>query len=37
MVEKAVKKKRNKSYVKWKDCDDSLNSWVDIKRYHYMK
>ena len=28
-VEKLIKRKGNKLYVKWKDYDNSLNSWID--------
>ena len=28
-IEKVIKKKGNKLYVKWKGCDDSFNSWID--------
>ena len=28
-VEKFIKRKGNKLYVKWKDYDNSLNSWID--------
>ena len=27
-IEKVIKKKGNKLYVKWKGCDDSFNSWI---------
>ena len=30
-IEKAVKKKRDKLYVKWKGYDNSFNSWIDKK------
>ena len=30
-IEKAIKKKGNKLYVKWKGYDDSFNSWIDKK------
>ena len=30
-VEKVVKKKSDKLYVKWKDYDSSFNSWIDKK------
>ena len=32
-IEKLIKKKRNKLYVKWKDYNNSCNSWIDKKRY----
>ena len=30
-IEKAIKKKDDKSYVKWKGYDSSFNSWIDKK------
>ena len=30
-IEKVIKKKRNKLYVKWKGYDNSFNSWNDKK------
>ena len=30
-VEKVIKKKGDKLYVKWKGYDDSFNSWIDKK------
>ena len=30
-IEKAIKKKGNKLYVKWKGYDSSFNSWIDKK------
>ena len=30
-VEKVIKRKDNKLYVKWKSYDNSFNSWVDEK------
>ena len=30
-VEKVIKKKENKLYVKWKGYDNSFNSWIDKK------
>ena len=30
-VEKAIKRKGDKLYVKWKDYDSSFNSWIDKK------
>ena len=30
-IEKVIKKKGDKLYVKWKDYDNSLNSWIDKK------
>ena len=32
-VEKAIKRKSDKRYVKWKGYDSSFNSWIDKKRY----
>ena len=31
-IEKVVKKKGNKLYVKWKGYDNSFDSWIDKKR-----
>ena len=28
-IEKVIKKKGNKLYVKWKEYDNSFNSWID--------
>ena len=30
-IEKAIKRKGNKLYVKWKGYDNSFNSWIDKK------
>ena len=30
-VEKVIKRKRDKLYVKWKGYDSSFNSWMDKK------
>ena len=30
-IEKVLKKKGDKLYVKWKDYDNSFNSWIDKK------
>ena len=30
-VEKVIKRKGNKSFVKWKRYDNSFNSWIDRK------
>ena len=30
-VEKILKRKAHKLYVRWKGYDDSINSWVDKK------
>ena len=32
-IEKVIKKKGNKLYVKWKDYDNSFNSWIDNKDF----
>ena len=32
-IEKVIKKKGNKLYVKWKGHDNSFNSWIDKKDY----
>ena len=32
-VEKVIKRKDDKLYVKWKGYDNSFNSWID-KKYH---
>ena len=34
-IEKIVKRKGNKLYVKWKGCNNSFNSWIDIKDILY--
>ena len=31
-IEKVIKKKRDKLYVKWKSYNNSFNSWIDKKR-----
>ena len=31
-IEKVIKKKGNKLYVKWRGYDNSFNSWIDKKR-----
>ena len=36
-IEKIIKKKGNKLYVKWKGYDNSFNSWIDRKRHCYIK
>ena len=28
-IEKVIKRKGNKIYVKWKGYDNSINSWID--------
>ena len=30
-IEKVIKKKGNKLFVKWKGYDNSFNSWIDKK------
>ena len=32
-VEKVIKGKDDKLYVKWKSYDNSFNSWIDEKRH----
>ena len=32
-IEKVLKKKGDKLYVKWKGYDNSFNSWIDKKRF----
>ena len=32
-IEKVIKKKGDKLYVKWKGYDNSFNSWIDKKRF----
>ena len=29
-IQKVIKRKRNKLYIKWKGYDNSFNSWIDI-------
>ena len=36
-IEKVIKKKLNKLYVKWKGYDISFNSWIDKKRLNLIK
>ena len=31
-IEKVIKRKRNKLYIKWKGYDNSFNSWIDKKK-----
>ena len=31
-IEKVIKRKGDKLYVKWKEYDSSFNSWIDKKR-----
>ena len=35
-IEKVIKKKGDKLYVKWKGYDSSFNSWIDKKRSYRM-
>ena len=35
-VEKVIKRKDDKLYVKWKDYDSSFNNWL-MKKFHYIK
>ena len=35
-IEKVIKKKGNKLYVKWKGYDNSFNSWIDKKKLSKM-
>ena len=30
-IEKVLRRKGDKLYVKWKDCDNSFNGWIDKK------
>ena len=30
-IEKVIKRKEDKLYVKWKDYDNSFNGWIDKK------
>ena len=32
-IEKVIKRKGDKVYVKWKGYDNSFNSWIDKKRF----
>ena len=36
MLEKVIKRKGNKLYVKWK-AYDTFNSWIDRKKICYIK
>ena len=36
-IEKVIKKKLNKLYVKWKGYDISFNSWIDKKKLNLIK
>ena len=35
-IEKLIKRKGNKLYVKWKGYNNSFNSWIDKKRSNKM-
>ena len=35
-IEKIIKKKGDKLYIKWKGYDNSFNSWIDKKTYYKM-
>ena len=35
-IEKIIKKKGGKLYVKWKRYDNSFNSWIDKKRLNQI-
>ena len=35
-IEKVIRQKGDKLYVKWKGYDNSFNSWIDKKRYYKM-
>ena len=30
-IEKVIKRKYEKQYVKWKGCNNSFNNWIDKK------
>ena len=36
-IEKVIKKKGDKSYVKWKGYDNSFNSWIDKTSQYFPK
>ena len=36
-IEKVINKEGDKLYFKWKGYDDSCNSWIDTKKYFYIK
>ena len=36
IIEKVIKRKRNKVYVKWKGYNNFFNSWIDKKRSYKM-
>ena len=35
-IEKVIRRKGNKLYVKWKGCNNSFNSWIDKRDILYM-
>ena len=35
-VEKIIKRKGDKAYIKWKTYNNSFNSWIDKKDITYM-
>ena len=35
-IEKVIKRKGDKLYVKWKGYDSSFNSWIDKKRFNQI-
>ena len=35
-IEKVINRKGNKLYVQWKGYDNSLNSWIDKKRFNII-
>ena len=37
IVEKVIKRKDDKVYAKWKGYNNFFNSWIDKKRYCYIK
>ena len=36
-IEKVIKRKGNKLYIKWTGYYNSFNSWIDKKRYCHIK
>ena len=39
-IEKVIKRKGDKLYVKWKDCDNSFNSWIykkDLVWFYWLQ
>ena len=37
IVQKRIKGRGDKLYFKWKGSDNSFKSWIDKKRYRYIK